>query len=474
MPPRQVATPFRWDHLSQVPRSFWDRFTPAQLFVGSFAFIILVGTLGFGLIPGLYTKAPMSWIDSLFITTSAVCVTGLSTIDVADRLTFWGQLWLILLIQLGGLGVITFTSFFVLLLGGRLSLRAEGVATGSLDDPPPIDARSLLRDVIRFTLTIEAIGALWLVCLWYPKFGMASIWHAIFHSVSAFCNAGFSTFSDNLMSFRTSPGTLTCISFLIILGGFGFLAMEEVWTKLRTQLLAGRKRGRRFRLSLHTSLVIAMTCILLVGGMIVFGLLESSRETLKELSWIDRFFNLLMMSVTPRTAGFNSIDYEKAADSSNWITILLMTIGGSPGSTAGGIKTTSLALIAIYALSNSRGAAVPNVWSRSIRQETIQRAILLFMVSIFVVGIGVFCLTLSEENHASRGFLYRLFEASSAYNTVGLSMNFTSGMSTLGKLNLITLMFLGRVGTLTVLVALVFRPVDAGKFRYAYEEVMVG
>lgn len=460
---------YRWDIVVGQAHSFRDRLTPAQLFVGSFAVLVLVGTLGFKLLPGLYTAAPLSWLDALLMSTSAVCVTGLTVIDVGAALTVWGQAWLLLLIQLGGLGVITFASLIMLVLGGRLSLRQEAVATSSLDAPAPVAPRRLLLDILVFTLSIEAVAAVLLLLLWWPEMGVQAAWPAVFHSVSAFCNAGFSTFSDALIGRRDNPPVLLIIQFLIVAGGLGFLTLEELTLRLRP----GRTQ-RLLRMSLHSQLVLITTAVLILGGAVLLGALEWER-TLAGLSWYDRVVNAFFLSITPRTAGFNTINYTQAADSSNFLTILLMTVGGSPGSTAGGLKTTTLALVGLLAWSRFRGQSVTSVRGRSLRNELLGRAIGLCVVAFTVVIAGVLVLTLSEEGRGlPGGFLGLLFEAASAFNTVGLSMDLTPRLSATGKGVVIALMFLGRVGTLTFAAAIALRPGEAGKFRFAYEDVVVG
>jgi trk system potassium uptake protein TrkH len=283
--------------------------------------------------------------------------------------------------------------------------------------------------------------------------------------VSAFCNAGFSTFSDSLIGSRESPLCLLVIMALIILGGLSFLTLEESY-------LFYRHKGRRFRISLHSRIVLITTAVLVVGGWLAFSLTEWD-GTLRRLHVFHRLTDALFMSVTARTAGYNSIDYGEAAESTKFLTILLMMIGGSPGSTAGGIKTTTFALLAILAWSRLRGEESANVAGRSLRKDTTDRAIGLFVVAFGVVTLGILALTMTESG--SRGhFLDRMFEAVSAFNTVGLSTGQTGELSDIGRWLVIALMFLGRVGPLTVAAALA-RPVAAAdRFRYAYEEVMVG
>ncbi|MBL8797264.1 MAG: potassium transporter TrkH, partial [Planctomycetia bacterium] len=357
----------------------------------------------------------------------------------------------------------------LLLLGQRLSLHHEALAGGSLDEAPRIEPRRLVLNVVRFTLQIEGLGAVLLYLLWLPRLGWReAAWPALFHSVSAFCNAGFSTFSDSLLSFQESPVSLGVIMVLIVAGGIGFLTLEESY------LYCGARRQKRgYRMSLHSRLVLATTAALLIVGGLAFALMEW-HGLLGKLPVVHRPINALFMSVTVRTAGFNNVDFVHASESSNFVAILLMMIGGSPGSTAGGVKTTTFALLGILAWSRLLGHEVPCLAGRSLRQETTDRAVGLFVVAAAVVTTGILALMLFEEGTGGGRFLDRMFEAVSAFNTVGLSTGQTPQLSTGGRWTVIVLMFLGRIGPFTLAAALARRAVGAERFRYAYEEVMVG
>lgn len=441
--------------------------------MGSFAVLILLGTLGLKTLPGLYIGEELGWLDALFTATSAVCVTGLIVVDTATYFTTAGQAYLLLLIQLGGLGIITFTTLIILTLGKRLSLRHEALATGAARVAPEIDYRRLTRDVLVFTLLFELSGAVLLYLLWLPRFGArGAIWHAVFQAVSAFCNAGFSTFSDSLAGFQRSPLTLIIVMALIVAGGIGFLVLEESALSWK----AARRR-HRFRMSLHSQIVLIATGLLLIGGWIAFSVLEWS-VTLDGMPVGARLVNALFASVTPRTAGFNTIDYAETTAGTNFLTIVLMTIGGSPGSTAGGLKTTTVALIGLLAWARLRGREVVSIRGRSVPEETIQRAVGLFVVAFGLVTAAILLFSFTELSVVSaleRDFLAHMFEAVSAFNTVGLSMGATPLLSPIGEAVAIVLMYLGRVGPLSLTAAIVLSaPTPAGEFRYAYEDVVIG
>ncbi len=454
--------------------SLWRRLTPPQLFVTSFLGLVLLGTLGLRLLPGIYTGARLGWLDALFTATSAVCVTGLVVVDTATVFTPAGQAFLLLLIQLGGLGMITFTTLIILALGGRLSLRHERLSSATAEVAPHVPVDRLARDVVLFTFGFEAAGALVLYLLWAPALGWTeAAWPAVFHAVSAFCNAGFSTFSDSLSGFRSGAATLLACSVLVIAGGIGFLTMEE----LRLAWRCARAR-KTFRLSLHSRLVLLASAVLLVIGSMLFGLFEWE-GTLAGLPPVDRIANAIVLATMPRSGGFTSVDYTQATDSTNFLSIILMFIGGSPGSTAGGLKTTTIALVALLAWERFRGREIPSLWGRSVPEETIQRAIGLAVVGFTVVTASIFVYTWTEHGRGGRAaggtFLAHMFEAVSAFNTVGLSMGVTDALSDPGRMLTIFLMFVGRVGPLTFAAALALSAQrQKVAYRYAYEDVVVG
>ena len=455
--------------------SFWRVLRPVQLLVGSFVLVILSGTVGLRFLPGLYTGPGLGWLDALFTATSAVCVTGLIVVDTATYFTPLGQAFLLLLIQLGGLGILSFATFIILGLGGRLSLRQEQLSLSMAEVAPHIDFRHLARSIVRLTLLIEAAGAIVLWLAW-TRAGLGprnAVWPAVFHSVSAFCNAGFSTFTDSLIGFRQDPAILAPILALIILGGLGFLVLEEAWV-LR-HLPAGL---RARRVSLHTRIVLVSSAGLLLGGWLLFGLLEWN-GTLAGMPIPARVTNALFMSVTPRTAGFNTIDYSQVTEGTGFLTVILMFLGGSPGSTAGGVKTTTVALLVLLAWTRLRGRRSAVLWGRTVPEETLQRATGLFVTAFTILTGAILLLTVAGlpavATAGVRGdFLARMFEAGSALGTVGLSMGLTPELTALGKGITVGLMLIGRVGALAVAAAIAAPERRSVQYRYAYEDVIVG
>ncbi|HSJ23529.1 MAG TPA: potassium transporter TrkG [Longimicrobiales bacterium] len=474
---RGIAWPRNW----QAGTEWWRRITPPQLFVGSFLGLIAFGTLGLMTIPGLYTGPGLGFVDALFTATSAVCVTGLVVVDTGTYFTRAGQAFLLLLIQLGGLGFITLTTLIILALGRRLSLRQERVAGAGTELSPAVNVRGLTRDVVRFTLLFEALGAALLYLAWAPGMGVtAAIWPAVFHAVSAFCNAGFSIFADSLVGTRLQVLPMFTIMCLIVVGGLGFLTMEELYLRRKSRRMRHRRVTDELvpRLSLHSRLVLVTTAILIGVGAVFFTIYEWHLSFAMLPAWA-RPMNGLFMAVTARTAGFNTIDYAATADGTSFLTILLMFIGGSPGSMAGGVKTTTIAVIGLLALSRLRGSTRTSAFGRTVPEETVQRAVGLFVVAFGIVTMAIFLFTTTElgavpHNAVQGEFLRLMFEAVSAFSTVGLSMGMTDELTTTGRLLTTLLMYIGRVGPLTFAAAIAMRPDRRGDFRYAHEDVVIG
>ena len=462
--------PLRRRDLPERPvLSFRAKLAPAELFVGSFLLLIFVGTLILALIPGLYRGESLNWTDAVFTSTSAVCVTGLIVVDTATYFTWPGQAVILLLIQVGGLGMMVLASVVISALGGRTSMRSEGFASDSRSILPQVGIRKLMRDIFLFTMIFELAGAVLLYAIWVPRLGWReAIWPSVFHSVSAFCNAGFSTNTLSLVEFQDSPMTIAVISGLIVCGGLGFVTIEDLYLYVRY------RRSLRMRLSLHSKLVIGTSLLLIFIPWPMFAAFEW-HDTLSDLSISEKLTNSLFMSVTARTAGFNSIDYAQASDDSNFLTIILMMIGGSPGSTAGGMKTTTFAILGLLAWASLRSSSTVNFGGRSVPESTVRQATSLFVITTGIVVFGVFALvSIGETAGEGSSFLARAFEVVSAFNTVGLSMGLTTELSWMSRWVLIFLMFAGRTGPLAIASVLIVRLSTQAKYRLAYESVMIG
>jgi trk system potassium uptake protein TrkH len=418
--------------------------------------------------------APVSAVDALFTATSAVCVTGLAVVDTGTRFSAFGQAVVLALIQVGGLGLMTFAVFVGVVLGRRVAFTDRMVIQDSMHHTPKAGVRRLVRYVVGFTLVTEAAGALLLWLRFRKQFPAGeAAWQSVFLSVSAYCNAGFSLLPDNLVRYRGDPLVNLAITGLIVVGGIGFLVNLE----LRDQALL-RLRGRHAPLlTLHARLALVVTAALLAGGTLVFLLLEWD-NVLRGLPWGERFLAAWFQSVTPRTAGFNTIDYGRVSSDTLFFTIFLMFVGASPGSTGGGIKTTTFGLLVALVVARWRGRGRATVFRRTIPHAVMDRALLLTLLAWLLVSLAVGLLALTEGHGvpfaaAEPRFVALMFEAVSAFGTVGLSTGLTPALSAAGKLVLVALMFAGRVGPLTLVLAVGPRP-GRGRFRYAEENVMVG
>ena len=435
--------------------------------------MILLGTLLLSL-PVAHAAEPVSVLDAFFTATSATCVTGLTVVDTGTRFSPFGQAVVLGLIQIGGLGLMTFAVFVGIALGGRVAFSERMVIQESMHHTPSAGVRRLVRYVLAFTLVSEAVGALWLwLRLRQDLPPGAAAWSAVFHSVSAFCNAGFGLFPDSLVRYRGDLAVNLAITGLIILGGLGFLASME----LRDQLLARLRRLRPPQATLHTRLVLLVTAVLLAGGALAYLVLEWD-NVLHDLPPGERLLAAWFLSVTSRTAGFNTVDYGQLSSATLFLTIFLMFVGGSPGSTGGGIKTTTFGLLVALVVARWRGRGRASVFHRTIPHAVMDRALLLAMLAWALVSLAIGLLVMAQSagvphQREEPRFVALMFEAVSAFGTVGLSTGITAGLGATSKLVLIALMFMGRVGPLTLILAMSPRQ-QRGRFRYAEENVMVG
>ena len=458
----------RWSLFNASLNRHGRSISPPRALALSFATIIMAGAVSL-LIPGMTTNG-ISVIDALFTSTSAVCVTGLVVLDTGRDFTVTGQLLILALIQLGGLGIMTFSVFFYRLVGRRTSMRDELAVRDSLSFFPGQDFHSLVRTVFFWTFAIEGIGAVLLFIFFQPQLSPGhAAYAAVFHSVSAFCNAGFSLWPDSLTSFKTNFGVNMVIMALITAGGLGFIVLSEL----------GRSRSRSFsRLSLHTTIVLYASLFLVVFGTISFLTLEWN-NVLRPFSFFNKVLISLFQSVTPRTAGFNTVEYNHLTNVSILVTIILMFIGGSPGGAAGGVKTITFTILLAMAVSRYKGFTKVNIFRRSVPDETVSRCLTVVLVSMAVVFLALILLltvqTLTQDHTQTRdAFLRLFFETVSAFGTVGLSMGATSELTDWGKLIIIATMFLGRVGPFTVALALTHRAGEVKPFNYGAEDIMVG
>ncbi|EGA88514.1 YubG [Planococcus donghaensis MPA1U2] len=431
--------------------------SPPLVIAGSFLFLIFVGTLLLKL-PSATTR-PISWTDALFTATSATTVTGLSVFDPGTVLTAFGELVLLVLIQCGGIGLMTFAVAILILFRKKVGLQSRIYLQESFTQSSIGGIVKLVKLILTFALTVEAVATILLTIYWIPQFGFKdALNYSIFHVISAFNNAGFSLFPDNMISFAGDPLVTILISSLFIIGGIGFTVVMDV---------AQKKSFRRW--ALHTKLMVGGTLILNSLAMLVFFLLEYNNPgTLGNMSLFDKLVTSYFSAVTPRTAGFNMLDYGALEDPTLLFTMLLMFIGGGSASTASGIKLTTFIVVILATISFLRSRREPEIFGRSIRLETVIRSLAITTISVLLVVFFLFLLTVTEKIP----FLPLAFEVVSAFGTVGLSMGISGDMTSIGEVLLSIVMFTGRIGPLTLFFILM-KP-RKENYRYPYDPVFTG
>ena len=441
---------------------------PGQKIIAYFALGIAVGTILL-MLPFSSTGRPVLFIDALFTATSAICVTGLVVLDTAKDFSLFGQVVIMLLIQMGGLGIMTFATILIMMTGTRLPLLDRLGLSQTFGSETRARSGQLLKAVFATTIIVEAIGAVLLFLSFRLQFPTATAaYHAVFHSVAAFCNAGFSTFSSNLQGYRHFlPVTMT-IALLIILGGLGFVVIAEV---------LDRAKNKRSRLSLHSKICISTTAGLLIVGTLLFVIVERGNVFARS-GMIDSIANSFFQAVTARTAGFDTIPQASLTDLSLLITIILMVVGTCPGSTGGGIKTTTFAIIALLLFNRVKGRHSVAAFKRTIAPHSVVGALNILLLALLLITFMCAALMFFEHKSVphtgSQGFFMEsLFEVVSAFGTVGLSAGLTPKLHFMGKLTLVITMFIGRVGLLTFAYSLA-RPAKQGEIVYLDEPVMIG
>ncbi len=428
----------------------------------SFLGLIAVGTFLLMLPASSQSGYVTPFVDALFTSTSATCVTGLIVKDTPVYFSVFGQIVILMLIQLGGLGIMTVSTAFALMLGQRLNLKLENVMHSVVSGSPSIDIFQLLKNIVYVTVIIEIVGA----AVLYTRFiqdmqPLQAFYFSVFHSISAFCNAGFSLFSDNMMSYVGSYTINFGITLLIILGGIGFSVVIDLYRYFTS-------KARNKRLNLHSKLVLVTSAILLVGGMIAYFMAEY-KISMAGFTVPERLLASWFQSVTTRTAGFNTIDLSRLSSASILISLVLMFIGASPGSTGGGIKTTTFAVLILSLTSMLKGKKDLSTFNRKISLDNYREATSLITLAAVLVITVIFILMLIEPF----SFEKIAFEAFSAFGTVGLSMGITSSLSFPGKLLITLLMYIGRIGPLTIIYALSISRRQTN-IEFAEEKIAIG
>ncbi len=436
---------------------------PSKIVVGSFVLVILAGTMLLALPWATVDGRGLSLVNALFTATSATCVTGLTVVDTGRTFTPFGQITILLLIQIGGLGVMTLSTFFLSMVGRRISLRGKIVVQDALNYYDMESLLELIRYILIFTFLLEMAGALLLAYPFCERMGAMGIYAAVFHAVSAFCNAGFSLFSDSLVSFKGNLLVNGTMMGLIVMGGLGFPVLLDLYKRFFVF------RGEPYRLRFQTKLVLTVTAFLIVTGAAAFLLFEM-KNTLAPLPWGTKVLASLFQAVTPRTAGFNTLNTGAFREATLFFIIFLMFVGASPGGTGGGIKTTTAAIVLFSIRSILREEREVNILGRTIPPRIVSKAFAIFFLSAALIFMTVLTLLLFEPNMP----LIKLsFEVVSAFGTVGLSTGITPTLSGISKVILSVVMLAGRVGPLTLVLAMARREVPP-EIRYPEAQVMVG
>ncbi|WP_336774268.1 TrkH family potassium uptake protein [Paenibacillus sp. MMO-58] len=439
------------------------RISAPRIIIIGFAVLIFVGTILLALPVSSASGNSIGWIDALFVATSAVCVTGLSVVDVPSTFTTFGELVILVLVQIGGLGFMVFGVLFAILIGKKIGLRERLLIQQSINSYSPQGVVRLAVNIFLIALVIESMAALVLAVRWSGEYGTArAIYYGVFHAISAFNNAGFSLWSDSLMRYVGDPTVNIVITLLFIFGGLGFTVILDLLKK------------RNWRdLSLHSKIVITTNAILIVSGTVLILSMELlNPETFGFLSWPERLWASYFQAVVTRTAGFNSIDPAAMLPTSQLFMIILMFIGGSSGSTAGGIKTNTFAVLIMSVIAIVRGREDVVIYKRRLVTDFILRALAVIIISLGVVLVCAILLTITER-HTDHNFMDILFESTSAFGTVGMTLGLTSKLTFAGKLVIIATMFIGRLGPLTMAYAMT-RSSNKQYYRHPEEKLMIG
>jgi trk system potassium uptake protein TrkH len=456
---------------------------PARSLIVMFMILILSGA-GLLMLPKAHNLESMSFTNAVFTATSATCVTGLTVMDTGGSYSFFGEVVILFLIQLGGLGIVIFGAVLAMMLGQSFTVRESAAMQDLLSEDTLNRIARMIGFIFISTLVIETAGAVLLYPMWDNVPGIVvgiqkKWWASIFHSVSAFCNAGFGLVEQNLIDYNRCHQVYTVIAPLIILGGLGFSVLYNLADIGACRVASWFRKDARIpdllhtlapkRLTLQTKIVLSVTAFLIVSGTLLLWLFEYYSPNLQtDKRWCSAFFQ----SVSARTAGFNSVDIGAISEGSKLSLILLMFIGGSPGSTAGGIKTTTFAVVVMVVIATLRKRHEVELFKRSIRLIVIGRAITIVVLYIAILLAATLALSITErQNHFS--LLDMMFEVTSAIGTVGLSTGITASLTTAGKWIIITTMLIGRLGPLTLLTAMLFST-KPGKYEYPSEPLVVG
>lgn len=434
-----------------------------QILALSFFVVILIGSIILSLPISSESGEHTNFIDAFFTATTSVCVTGLVTVDTGTHWNYFGKTVIMILIEIGGLGFMTFTTFIAVLLGKKITLKERLLMQEAVNAFNFQGIVKLVKYILGFTFGVQFLGALILSTQFIPEYGLKKgIYYGVFHSVSAFCNAGIDIIGNfkSVVDYKDNPVVLLAISFLIIIGGLGF----TVWTELFN--LKSLKK-----LSTHSKVVILITaCLLVVGAILMFIFEFNNPKTMGDFSIGEKILNSWFAATSPRTAGFNSVSTADMTAAGEFLTIILMFIGGSPGSTAGGIKTTTFGILVLTFICIIRGREDTEVFGKRFSKDLVYKAFAIFFIGLTIIVVGTMILSITEPSAA---FDYILYEITSAFGTVGLTMGLTPSLSWMGKIVIIIIMYIGRVGPMTIALALASGKAKRA-IKYPEDKILIG
>lgn len=445
------------------PKSSFGLLTPARLLALGFAGAIAFGTVLLALPIASSNGRSVGIVNALFTATSAVCVTGLTVVDTATAYSRFGQVVILILIQAGGLGIMTMSTALAIMLGKRITLRERLVIREAMGEFDLSGLVRLTRYVLLMTIAFESVGAAILAIRWAFDFPvLTAMYRGLFHAVSAFNNAGFDLFTVSFQGYVEDPIVVLTVSWLIVSGGIGFSVVTDV---------TARAFNPHHRLTVHTKTALFTTAILIGGGMaLILAFEHHNRLTLGDLTWNGKLLAALFHSITPRTAGFSTIPVDHFYPVTLLLTIVLMFVGASPGGTGGGIKTTTAATILKSVVATVRGQTEVEIFERRLPRDIVDRSVAVTIIALFFVLTMTAGILITEGT----GLLAALFEVTSAFGTVGLSTGITPSLSTAGKLIIALTMYTGRVGPVTLAVAIAQRQRRRAEIHLPEEKIMVG
>lgn len=434
-----------------------------QILALGFIFVILVGALILTLPISTTSGERTNFLDALFTATSAVCVTGLIVVDTGTYWNMFGQTVIMILIEIGGLGFMSFTTLIAIILGKKITLRERLILQDAMNTFNIQGLVKMVKYVLVFTVTVQFFGTLLFSTQFIPEYGLGrGLFYSIFHSISAFCNAGFDIFGNfsSLTYYNSNAVVILVASALIIIGGLGFTVLSELYSKKSLK-----------KVSIHSKMVILMTTVLVLGGTLLMFLFENNNvNTIANMSFFDKIMNSFFASVTPRTAGFNSISTNGMTTAGQFLTIILMFIGGSPGSTAGGIKTTTIGILIVTITCVIQGKEDAEVFKKRFSKGLVYKAFTLIFIGVSLVIVVTMLLSYTEKEVS---FIALFYETVSAFGTAGLTLGLTSKLSSVGKVLIMIMMYLGRVGPLTVVLSITRKKINLG-IKYPEGKILIG